>query len=161
MRPWVNSATMLALADGRCRTTGLDLVGPSGVCPPGPVASQTVPALAGVDSRVLLPLQAPVSALEPALWIWSTSGIAALADDPCHAAVGDVHLDNPLPKPSKIRAVGPSVGSVDASYDNVLTETINGLLEDEAIHRRGSVSTAVVGSTGLCEPAPPRLPTQS
>ncbi|WP_349629163.1 DDE-type integrase/transposase/recombinase [Bradyrhizobium sp. USDA 3458] len=33
--------------------------------------------------------------------------------------------------------VGPSVGSVGDSYDNALAETINGLYEAEAIHRRG------------------------
>ena len=34
-------------------------------------------------------------------------------------------------------AVEPSVGSVGASYDNALAETINGLYKAEVIHRRG------------------------
>ncbi|MET4331160.1 transposase InsO family protein, partial [Bradyrhizobium sp. i1.15.2] len=33
--------------------------------------------------------------------------------------------------------VEPSVGSVGDSYDNALTETINGLYKAEVIHRRG------------------------
>lgn len=33
--------------------------------------------------------------------------------------------------------VEPSVGSVGDSYDNALTETINGLYKIEVIHRRG------------------------
>ena len=33
--------------------------------------------------------------------------------------------------------VEPSVGSVGDSYDNALTETINGLYKTEVVHRRG------------------------
>jgi putative transposase len=33
--------------------------------------------------------------------------------------------------------IEPSVGSVGDSYDNALTETINGLYKAEVIHRRG------------------------
>lgn len=33
--------------------------------------------------------------------------------------------------------IEPSVGSVGDSYDNALTETINGLFKAEVIHRRG------------------------
>ena len=33
--------------------------------------------------------------------------------------------------------IKPSVGSVDDSYDNALTMTINGLYKTEVIHRRG------------------------
>lgn len=42
-------------------------------------------------------------------------------------------------RPSGLAEAGiePSVGSVGASYDNALAETINGLYRAEAIHRRG------------------------
>ncbi|AWV20033.1 Transposase (plasmid) [Roseomonas mucosa] len=48
------------------------------------------------------------------------------------ATIGSV-----LPGQAEIDGIEPSAGSVGASYDNALAETVVGLFKTEAIRRRG------------------------